>query len=673
MRAMLTAGSGLALGLFCLPVWADPGMPNEEDFLGELPVVLSATRLSQPRSDAPASITVIDRAMIEASGAQSIPELFRLVPGFQVGHDTNDLLSADPIAVTYHGLSNAFARGMQVLVDGRSIYSPDFGGVQWHSLALDVDDIERIEIIRGPNGAAYGVNAFMAVINIITRSAAESRGLALRATMGTNGERQSLVRYGAVGTNLDMSVSIGFRSDEGHGSFFDSKQLHFASIRGEYRLNDRDTFNINLGQGGGPHQAGAHPIAAPLDNPMRTVQRDGDYQQIMWRRVHSTDSETRIQYYRNYHDYRDAYWADLIGATPLSLPDGIPETIINQSIVVERQDIEFQNILRLGSAWRLVWGFEGRWDAARAPQGWFYGMAAATNTLYRAFSNAEWQPSKRWTINLGLMGEHNESTGLGYSPRIGLNYRLGTGRTLRASYSHGQRTPALLERYANAVLLIAGTPVTLYNSAPGMRPECIKSYEIGYLYESDSRRSSIDIRLYQDIIDDLIVYPIDALSPFFTATFMNGGFANIRGAEFEWRWRPGGRGLLSFSYAYAEQTGSFISGYSNTPLGATYVWTSTGATTPRHTLNLLGAWPMGERTTASLNLSHVSPMAWFEIVTNVAPAYNKLDVRVAHALGGEGGSRIEFVAQNLAGTFTDFTKGVTFDRRYYVVLRMGLK
>ncbi len=123
---------------------------SEADFLAELPVVLSASRLTQPLSEAPGAVTVIDRELIAASGAREIADLFRLVPGFQVSYAGG----ANPV-VTYHGLSGQFSRRMQVLVDGRSLYSPSFvGGVDWNHIGIAIEDIERIEVVRGTNTAA---------------------------------------------------------------------------------------------------------------------------------------------------------------------------------------------------------------------------------------------------------------------------------------------------------------------------------------------------------------------------------------------------------------------------------------------------------------------------------------------------------------------------------------
>lgn len=100
--------------------------------------------------------------------------MFRLVPGMYVAYHASYVYTTNSM-VSYHGLSDAYAHRMQVMVDGRSVYSPLFGGVLWDDIPLALDDIERIEVIRGPNSASYGANSFLGVINIITRHPAEQR------------------------------------------------------------------------------------------------------------------------------------------------------------------------------------------------------------------------------------------------------------------------------------------------------------------------------------------------------------------------------------------------------------------------------------------------------------------------------------------------------------------
>ena len=154
-------------------------LETEEDFTREIDTVISATRIRQPLTESPSSITVIDRNTLEASGAIEVADVLRLVPGIQVAYPQGNQL-----AVTYHGYGDAFPRDMQVLIDGRSVYQPSFGDVDWLFLGITLEDIERIEVIRGPNTPFYGSNAVAGVINIITRLPLQDRGTLARVTAG---------------------------------------------------------------------------------------------------------------------------------------------------------------------------------------------------------------------------------------------------------------------------------------------------------------------------------------------------------------------------------------------------------------------------------------------------------------------------------------------------------
>jgi len=120
------------------------------------PEVITATRLKQSLFDAPASVSVIDRAMIKASGARELPDILRLVPGMVVGRE-----SGSEAYVLYHGTNAGGARRMQVQINGRSVYEAALARVDYIGLPFDVAEIERIEVVRGPSSAAHGANSFL--------------------------------------------------------------------------------------------------------------------------------------------------------------------------------------------------------------------------------------------------------------------------------------------------------------------------------------------------------------------------------------------------------------------------------------------------------------------------------------------------------------------------------
>ena len=199
----------LSVGVICGSACA-AGYPSEKDYLQEIPVGLSASRLSQPVSETPNAITVIDRDMIVASGARNIADVFKLVPGMYVGYANGH----SPI-VSYRGITDEYARRMQVLVDGRSIYLPILGQVDWTELPLDIGDIERIEVIRGPSAASHGSNSVQGVISIFTRHASDAHKAEVSTRQGNAGVSDVTARFGGAGESWDYRVTLASRGDSG--------------------------------------------------------------------------------------------------------------------------------------------------------------------------------------------------------------------------------------------------------------------------------------------------------------------------------------------------------------------------------------------------------------------------------------------------------------------------
>ncbi|MFV1998213.1 MAG: TonB-dependent receptor plug domain-containing protein [Acidiferrobacterales bacterium] len=633
-------------------------LSTEDAFLGDIPVVLSATRLVQPRSEAPAAVSIIDREMIEASGATEITDLFRLVPGFQIGHDNASLFSTDPVAVTYHGLSDSYARRLQVLIDGRSIYSPDFGGVRWNELPLDLDDIERIEVIRGPNGSTFGANSFLAVINIITRHPADVVGTSVKAVVGGNNIVKGVVRHAASSNKYDYRLTLAYRSDSGFENQYDDEEISFASYRSEFRFDNNNSIEFNFGLGGGTQQAGN--IGNIDQDKARIVGSDSNYQQIKWRRKSGVDGEHQLQYYRNFSRYRDQFTAFIF-----SQPD-IP---IDQGVVTERNNIEYQYIRTWNEKLRSVWGAEVRQDTSRADDGWFWQLGQVTNNIRRVFANAEWRTSSKLLINAGLMVENTDFTGTGISPSAALNYKLARGHTLRAKVSQGLRTPSLMESRGNAYInLTVPGPTLLYDADPDNSPEKITSYEIGYFFESGKRTVEADVRLFRDEITNMISYPDYSPQPP-SARFMNGGYSTITGVELDLNYKPNNKTRVVVAYSLTDQQGMFIASYDATTIPPeTYV--STAGATPLQTASLLGIYKLNAKTTASIGYYHVGDMGWFDSLTTI-PGYSKIDMRIARKVKiGDSRGTVELVGQNLGDTYYTYDPGSSFERRIFVKLRL---
>src|ERR1700683_3165484 len=214
--------------------------------LEQLGAVEVTTTSKEPEEvwNTPAAIYVITQEDIRRSGATSVPEILRMVPGVEVAR-----IDSDHWSVGIRGFGSEFSKSVLVLIDGRSVYTPLFAGVYWELQNVLLEDVERIEVIRGPGGTIWGANAVNGVINIITKSAKDTHG-ALTYVSGWNVDQGiGEFRYGGGnGNGFDYRVyGMGFdRGAEFHpaGTNFDEWRMGQGGFRTDWDRNARDTFTF---------------------------------------------------------------------------------------------------------------------------------------------------------------------------------------------------------------------------------------------------------------------------------------------------------------------------------------------------------------------------------------------------------------------------------------------
>lgn len=543
---------------------------SESDYLDEVPKVLTVSRLSQPLSDAPSAVTVIDRETIRASGIVDLPEIFRLVPGMYVGtnagyfHNTNH-------AVSYHGMTTAYSGSMQVLIDGRSVYTPLFGGVQWSELPVSIYDIERIEVTRGPNAASYGANSYFGVINIITRHASETQGNNIVATHG-NGRNEAFYRHGGKSGDLAYRITAGYRQDNGLDNRNDFKRTRMLSAHADYQVNTNNALEFEFGLTDGERGEGNGTLDPYIFLP-RTKDTNNHYQLIRWRHNVSDESDFVLQAFHNYDKSDDKTTSSSLSQALITLDPILGPLIaatlaqdniaVKNKVITERYDIEAQHSFAVGKTLRAVWGGSIRRDSMYAPH-YLGNRKTDYFDLQRLFGHVEWQPHRMWTFNAGAMIEHNDFTGTDTSPRASINFKPHPDHAFRLGASSALRTPNYVEEKFNrsiTVPTIAPNPTLLlqYNaSTGGLEPEQIVSREIGYLGKVGN--FSLDARVFHDTLSHHIrVGSNDGFVPppgFLlinsgnVSTGKNGGDAVIDGFEAQAKWNLAGRTNLLLNFAH---------------------------------------------------------------------------------------------------------------------------
>lgn len=680
----------LATLLPAAPACADDGL-----FFGDLPTVLTVSRLAQPQSEAPGSVTVIDHEMIVASGARDLSDLLRLVPGFQVTSRNNE-----PARVSYHGLGDDdYSPRVQVLIDGRSQYSPLFrGGVNWDVLPVALADIDHIEVIRGSNSAAYGSNAFLGVVNIITLDASQTRGLAISASQGNGGIAERSVRWGGRIGQADVRMTVQQRSDSGWDrqpdqdttttDWNDGQRLRLFDLRGDLPVGDADS--LQFGLGGAGNRLGVGDPTEDL-NPDRDQTESSRYLQLTWRHVINDDSETRLAYYHVEDRIDDDYYDTLAFAPGVTL--GFDAQRSGHST---RDDLEFQHTLALPEhASRLVWGMEGRWDSVVFPL--YYGSDAAQHRdVERLFGSFEWRPQPLWIVNTGASLEHDSGSGSTLAPRFGINRHLDEAQTLRFVVSRAYRSPStsqLIGNYRISPSTINGAPVSVgsyyqykFLGNADLRPERVDAIEIGYHGDWRALRSNLDVRLYREQVHDRLL-SVDTLLPDGYCNVypgntvlcqqpvkytVNGQDVDLHGIEYQWQWQPfdGSRLIVSqaFEYLHAHLQ-TFASTDSASNLARLNEQTEQSA--PQRSDTVMWMQQLGSGVSYSLVYYRIGTIQWTQNSEN--GSYQRIDGRLAYAFR-VGGKRAEaaFTLQSLDGTHDEFRTNRPVRERGWLTLSLEL-
>ncbi len=530
----------------------DTALLSEHEFLGDVPIVLSVTRLAQPVRDIPAAITVIDRELIEATGYKEFTDVLRLVPGMQ-----SEYAFGNRPTVSYHGLRDTLARRMQVLIDGRSIFLPDIGSVEWVDHPIAVEDIERIEVIRSPNAATYGSNSFQGVINIVTRHPAEDQGTYSRTTVGNNDIAEQIVRHGGEVKDGHFRVSAGVRNEDTlFDRFNDGKTVPFANLRVDYPVNLNDTLEFDFGGSGGTRGEGRD---GDVTDPVHDRDVRFNHALVRWKRSYTAERELQVQaYYNNYYSVED------FSSDPIDLP-GLGSGIripFKWERDEERLDVEARYTHALDDKTRAVWGGSLRNDRFRSP-----GFLGTDDTFeadtYRLFGTVERRLDQKAVLNVGLMAEYNDFTSSEFAPRIAYNYHLSPLHTLRVSASNATRSPTFAEENLDQKIEFGGVLLDQVDiGTPDLDPERIRAFDIGYLGESESGRLHWDVKLFHERVKDLISeteIPFPDFVDDKSRQFLNRGFATIRGIEGQFVFRLGKRSRLMLTHSELDIDGSDFS------------------------------------------------------------------------------------------------------------------
>ena len=650
---------------------------TEEDFIGDIDSVISATRIRQPLTESPSSVTIIDRDMIEASGAIEIADVLRLVPGIQVAYPQGNQL-----AVTYHGFGDAFPRSMQVLVDGRSIYQPSFADIDWVMLGITLEDIERIEVIRGPNSPLYGSNAVAGVINIITRPPLQTENTLVQATAGSLKTQNGLLQHTGKSGDLDYRLTLNYQKDNGFPGNFDStndsRRIGGGNLRAIWYPHPQDEVNLQLGYTAGNLGAGSeiNPFPKPHNKYVSS-----DYEFASWRRTLADAADIRWQFYRNAYrsddryrntiasefDYPDPAVQELLGVGP-----GETATFGTYDYAGERYDTELQYTSPLSRRLRTVAGIGLRMDRLQSPRltnrnDWIDEVSE------RLFVNLNYSATRNVLLNLGMIGENSDEFGAYLSPRIALNWTFLGNHGLRISHARAKRMPSLLENHFDTVQkLDDGTPFLISYLTRNTRPETVTSTEVGLVSYWLDRRLLLDVKGFRERTDDIIHFANDqSLSqlygiPISIDVVVNDGYRVLHGVDLQLKFKTAPRDFVSLQYSNVDEDVVYHS-----KINPDFLKFNTEDIIPHDTFSLLVSKSLPWGFEISGAYYYLSKMVWLESGDRLNKS-NRVDARVARHWRC-GGSRLtlEAIGQNLGKSHPSFRDENLFETRVYLRLTVA--
>ena len=638
-----------------LPAWCHAEDAAEE--FGELPVVLSASRLRQPLVEAPSAVTVIDRQMIEASGARHIADLMRYVPGAVVGYNDGNR----PV-VALQGMSGTYASGVQVLVDGVSVYTPLWGGMQWEELPLSMDDLERIEVIRGPNAAVFGPNSFAGVINIITRHPAADSDWKFSSNLGNRGVADlSLTHSSILENGLKYRATFGQRASDGFDTRPDTQRQYFGNLRSEYQVDSIDSVQMSMFVADNKKDNGDYASTGSNQVPHPNFSNRFDFQ-LRWSRALSSDEEWWVQYYHQDSQTRDSVdvnfkdsslWRALINkygaALNVLFPSPIPYTV-DSGYKTQRDGIEFQHTVRLHQDIRLVYGVEARRDAASSST--YLGKDQQSSILTRFYGNVEWKINAQWTLHIANMIERNTFADTGVSPKVAVTWQPITNHVFRLGVSSALRTPSISEKRANVGYIL---PAQLYPYTSGVTEvrvktngfannEKVKSEEIGYAFNIPDWNIMGDMRWYREFYRDL-------MGKDESGNFVNKDKANAYGGDLTLKWVPSDSTMFRLALGKVK-------------IASDTAPSSFNISAPDNTVSFLWDQKLFSKWHVSTNYQRVGSMHWTDAGNNnlnpAIPAIEYLTLRLGKGLNVRGFSESELalIFQNALGKHRDYWAGM---------------
>ena len=605
-------------------------------FFQEEAQVVTAARRPQSIRDVPEAVDVITSDDIRASGATTIADLLR----FRVGMDVLDARATDGTRniVSVRGFPQEYVHNLQVLLDGRSVYEPISTGVFWDKLPIAMEDIDRIEIIRGPNAALYGSGAGLGVINIITKKPEAKTSADLKVQGGTEKLVQTSEALESGAGRVAYRVSHSFEQQEGFplasGSDDGTDFLHSnkGNARVHWTLSPASDLELFAG--------GAWVVNGTPDAPQIEDRYRDHFEMLRFSQKIGSASTIELMSARN------NYIAD---QTPV-YPSGT-----GQFSVLQYDEEALQRWQWWDDRAHTTYGVNYRHAVVNSPF-LFAGNPDQSLSLWNGYVDQSLKIASSFSLNGGISWE---SSNVG-ADRLQKNYQVAAlwsprdTQAFRASYAVAHTIPGLFNVAAhdqfNAVILSVGNPA--------LKPQTMTTYEIGHRGNGLDNHLSVDTSLYYTVVKNIETTIVQSQrfspTPAITLGSSNLDRAIARGVETEAKYY-----FTRKTSAYANYTYEYVTDWVQDAGQIT-------RNTPDHKINVGGTADLTHGFTGSVNLGYKDSYYITSIGRSVSapiPAHWRMDVRLAYALPSFNDAEIFLAGQNLLESHhVEFPDGLTVSR-----------
>ena len=666
---------------------------TEDDLFAEIDYVSGVTHLKQDLQQVPAAVTIIDRRTIESSTAVDLIDLFRLVPGFQVY-----FYHGNKPGVTYHAHGGEYSRRLEVKIDGRSVYEPLLSSVEWNTLGIDIDDVDYIEVVRGSNTPADGSNAFLASINIVTRSPLTSLGNEYSINYGTQGLKRGTISHSSQLGQLASRATIKIGENDGFPGINDAAETLSMRYQGLWTPTVKDSVNFQIGYGDADTTIG----------PSKYYKRqwESTYQHVAWERVTNDWSDIRFSAYHNSIDFDDQELAITVGdvlyywganengesvAGDVTLTQDTQLRLLNepnmQRFIVkpayghqsDRWDAELRaNIYPIDNL-RMSFGLASRYDSLRSGQ--FLGKEGKiSENFQRLFGNFEWSMTDKLVLNYGQVVEKRRRKAVTNSFRVAVNYELSPQHVLRVASSQGFRQPSLLEANQNSSYYYDDIVMNIRVIADNdIYKERQISREIGYLGSFQDKNLSLDVRIFEEHLSNLIG---ERREPFEGETqnkihiLDNVTNQDLLGIEWHLQYKPTNSLLVNFNHTYLNVDGE--SWYQSNTIGDDMATPGVDTILPIDEMvpdkmtNFLISYQLQNGITLSCSHHYQSGYKAKVNSINKPSGDSRLDLKVSKRWHDENNwFELSFTAQNATNDYSEYFEFNTFENKYIFGLKIG--